>query len=771
MINLTDIQPQKDEIYLDNNATTPVLPQAAEAAIHTMNLCYGNPSSSHMTGVRAKYILESTRKVARQVIGATDGEIIFTSGATEGIQTSIISALNEARNKVMNIAEPVLLYGATEHKAVPETLKHWNQMLNVGAKVVSIPVDENGILDFDFIKQHVPNALMICTMAANNETGVFQDLPALEHVIRSNNPEVLWMVDSVQALGKINLELSKTTIDYAPFSGHKLYGPKGVGVLYVRQSAPYTPFIAGGGQESGLRSGTENLPGIAALNAIFNLLNDEHDDTFKSHAVLVSYRQQLENTLRVVFPAIVFNHNFAHSLPTTLNFSVKGLSSKDIMDLFDAARIRVSSGSACSSKVAGSFVLDAMHKPAWQSEGAIRMSFGPATTQADIDKACTAITKAVTALRNSCLILSDTDEYVESITDGLQQWVYDEQCTWCYISKATKEILLIDPVPELVNKFETLVNCQDYIVKAILATHKHDQQLDCPEMIRNILSDKLSSQQYDCLGWDDSLTEQVYLDNGMAVNAITIGDKVIAKLALPGHTNNSVGYLFGRVENSQLSANNIEYCFIGDTLQIGGIGRSDFACSDSGVLFHSLLLLAKVIADNTLICPAHDYQQLFNTSLALETQSNSLLADALAGKVNEQQFIKAKQVLDSQDKPDAQAAQCGNIKQNIDSSIDVEPNEFSQFLADNPDVMVVDVREAHEFEAHRQEYIREQKIMNVPLTQLTHFIQNHQHDKNLHSYVCICRSGGRSDAAAKTLKRMGFEHVYHVPGGFSVLNN
>ena len=314
--------------------------------------------------------MESTRKLARQVTGAVSGDIIFTSGATEGIQTSIISALIASREQVNSIVKPVLLYGATEHKAVPETLKHWNDILNIGAEVVAIPVDENGILDFAFIAANIANALMICTMAANNETGVFQDLKALEQVIRTNNKDVLWMVDSVQALGKLDMDLANTSIDYAPFSGHKLYAPKGIGVLYVRDSAPYTPFIAGGGQESGLRSGTENLPGIAALNAIFNLLNDDNDDTFKSHDVLVSYRAQLEQTLRKVFPKVVFNHNFDYSLPTTLNFSVKGLSSKDIMDLFDAARIRVSSGSACSSKVTGSYVLDAMAKPKWQSEGA-----------------------------------------------------------------------------------------------------------------------------------------------------------------------------------------------------------------------------------------------------------------------------------------------------------------------------------------------------------------------------------------------------------------
>lgn len=771
MLNLTDIKPQQDEIYLDNNATTPVLKQAAEAAIHTMNLCYGNPSSSHMTGIKAKYILESTRTLARQVTGAVDGEIIFTSGATEGIQTSIISALHAARTRVHNISDPVLLYGATEHKAVPETLKHWNDMLSIGAKVVAIPVDSNGILDFDFIAKYVPNALMICTMAANNETGVFQDLNKLETVIREHNNDVLWMVDCVQALGKIPLLLSKSTIDYAPFSGHKLYGPKGIGFLYVRNNAPYTPFIAGGGQESGLRSGTENLPGIAALNAIFKLLNDPNDETFKSHQELEGFRLQLEATLRTAFPAIVFNHDFSVSLPTTLNFSVKGLSSKDIMDLFDAARIRVSSGSACSSKVTGSFVLDAMDKPKWQSEGAIRLSFGPASTQQEIDQACSAIKQAVLALKNSCLILSDADESVDSKANGLQQWVYDQCCTWCYIDKDAKQILLIDPEPELANKFETLVDCQGYKIQAILATHKHDHQIDCPEMIRNIMRNQLEGSTYDHLGWDMSLTKQLILDDNSKANYLSIGDKVLARIALPGHTTNSVAYLLGTLKGERLTAENIDYVFAGDTIQIGGVGRSDFENSSTQDLYYSLQKLSNVISKDSIICPSHDYLQLFNTSLNLEIHANGLLNQVINNEICVEKFCEQKKYIDGLILQQVQSTACGNVRATINPSIDVNPGNFKAFLASNKDVLIFDVREPHEFEAHHQEYIANHKIINVALSQITNFIHLKKNEKLNSSYVCICRSGSRSDAAARTLKRMGFNNVYHVPGGFALLDN
>lgn len=773
MLSLTDIQPQKNEVYLDNNATTPVLPQAADAAMHAMKLCYGNPSSSHITGIKAKYILETTRSLVRNIIGAPNGEITFTSGATEGIQTAIISGLQAARIAGIKQAKPLLLYGATEHKAVPETLKHWNKMLNIGADVVAIPVDSKGILDLAFIRANIADALMICTMAANNETGVYQDLTALEQAIRNTNEQVFWMVDCVQALGKICLDIANTTIDYAPFSGHKLYAPKGIGVLYVRDGAPYTPFIAGGGQESGLRSGTENLPGIAALHAILALLSDANDDTFKDIATLNDYRTQLAETLKEVFPAIIFNHDFACSLPTTLNFSVEGLSSKDIMDLFDAARIRVSSGSACSSKVTGSFVLDAMGKPKWQSEAAIRMSFGPATTQAEIDQACQAIKQAVEALKHSCLILSDTQDTSEFGVDGLQQWVYDQQCTWCYVDKQAKQCLVIDMVPELVNKFETLVKCQNYQVVGVLDSHSHPQQVLNTQVIRELIPDHLAHQTTDELGWpvlDETSEKTLLLDNGQQVPALAVGNKVLTKLAIPGHTANSVAYLLGTETKGKLITDNIDYAFVGDTVQIGGLGRSDGETGDAAALYHTLLTLNKVLAPDTLVCPSHDYQTLFNTSLAMEKKTNSLLARVLGNSISEQEFITQKNQNDQQLPNTDNHSYCGQISICENSIGHLVPQQLVEFIGKHPNATILDVREPHEFEAYPDAYVAGKKPVNIPLTQITHFVKQHKQHKMVNEYICICRSGNRSDAAAKTLKRNGFSNVYHVPGGFALLN-
>ena len=177
--------------------------------------------------------------------------------------------------------------------------------------------------------------------------------------------------------------------------------------MYVKEKAPFTPFIAGGGQESGLRSGTENLPGLAALSEMYlACCLGESEASFTTVENLALHTaSKLASALTQAFPEITFNHSFENSVPTTLNFAIPGFSSKEIMDLFDSANIRVSSGSACSSKITRSFVLDAMGLPAWQSESAIRMSFGPAMTQNEIDSACSRIAFAAQALEQSCVVL------------------------------------------------------------------------------------------------------------------------------------------------------------------------------------------------------------------------------------------------------------------------------------------------------------------------------------------------------------------------------
>ncbi|MET0983127.1 MAG: aminotransferase class V-fold PLP-dependent enzyme [Telluria sp.] len=390
------------EIYLDANATSTVLPAAVDAALAALTDTFGNPSSSHGAGLRARRLLDDTRACARRVLGAGSGRLAFTSGATEGIQTAVLSALcavRERRAAGLPCGD-LLLYGATEHKAVPESLVHWNRVLGTGLRLQALPVDGDGRHRLDLLRALAPHTAFLCTMAANNESGVVSDMDGIAAVLEETGSPALWMVDCVQALGKLPLALNRTRIDYAPFSGHKLHAPKGIGMLYVREGAPYTALVCGGGQEAGQRSGTENMAGIAALGAVLHAL--EEGGTFRSHAELAACRDRLAAALRAAFPAIEFNAPLEHALPTTLNFSVPGLSGKELLDLFDAAGVRVSAGSACSAAAAApSHVLQAMGLPDARCAHAVRMSFGPLVDDAFIAQACARIAHCGRALAAS----------------------------------------------------------------------------------------------------------------------------------------------------------------------------------------------------------------------------------------------------------------------------------------------------------------------------------------------------------------------------------
>ncbi|MCH8492350.1 MAG: aminotransferase class V-fold PLP-dependent enzyme [Idiomarina sp.] len=377
------------EVFLDANATTPVLPDVAAVMQQVSLESFGNPSSPHMAGITPKNILANTRSLASKLLNGSEGRFIFNSGATEGINNAVLSALiPHAGNQ---LSDQVLLYGATEHKAVPEALNHWNTVLGVNAQMMPIPVDEAGALSLAFIQEHMDRALILCTMGANNETGVVHNLAEIaairEEFAARANRSVPWLVDGVQILGKVNVDLSTLKIDYATFSAHKLYGPKGVGCLYVRNAAAFTPMQVGGGQEYGERGGTENVAGIAAFGVIFNWLLDNRNSPLHDMAQLTHYREQILAALKELFPELVLNQPYPECLPTTVNFSVPGYSSGELISMFDAAGIRVSAGSACSAGRPKSFVLDAMGFPPWQSEGAIRLSFGPATELQHIEQA------------------------------------------------------------------------------------------------------------------------------------------------------------------------------------------------------------------------------------------------------------------------------------------------------------------------------------------------------------------------------------------------
>lgn len=776
---------RSNEIYLDDNATTRVLPLAAKVAQDVMEELYGNPSSSHVTGLRARHILETAREDAKQVLGAGDGRVIFTSGATEAIETGVFSALCAMRETIADtpLGERLLLYGATEHKAVPQALQHWNNLLNIGCQVLAIPVDQFGQLDRAFLRDHIANAAVLCTMAVNNETGVIQDLDAISRIVESADHPVAWLVDCVQAVGKIDLDLSSTLVDYGPISGHKLYSPKGVGGLYVKAGAALTPLIAGGGQEGGARGGTENLPGVAALAAVLGELLDHDSDVFSDGVALTQFRDRFIASLEKAFPKIVFNTPFGHSVATTINFSVPGFTSKELLDLFDAAGIRVSSGSACGSSLIGSYVLDAMGLPKWQSEGAIRMSFGPATKASDVTAACERIEEAGLALSDSCLVVrSEMPIDQDEIVDGLLQLKIGTKCSWILSDAATRRCVIIDPFVELVDRIEALVRCQSLKVMAVLDTHKHVDHESPRAVLAGCLgiAGKPADIECDDLGWPAKSDGTLLVGDNSKASFIRLSDsKVLARVPLPGHTAESWAFLVGPDVDAWLMPAHVQYAFCGDTLLIGGMGRTDFPTSDPALLFKSLRNLSHWIAPHTVICPTHDYTSEFVTTLNAERAGNPFLVKVLDAPepFSVDTFLAEKNRIDSEI-VDGQQGElvCGLITPATagdSASINLRLDELDAFVTYHGNATIVDVRERHEFHFEQEWHLFgfDTPPTNVPLTRFADFLSlllANDGESSNQEIIFLCRSGRRSGKAAEVARRLGIQNAWHVAGGIAL---
>ena len=739
------------EIYLDANATTPVLAQAREAAVAAMAEEYGNPSSIHSTGLRARSLIDDVRARARRVLDAPTGRLLFTSGATEGIQTAVLSALVSLRDRrERGEAIPgLLLYGATEHKAVPESLRHWNALLELGLDVQAIPVGPDGRHDLAWLRERAPQAGLVCTMAANNETGIVSDIDALEQALAGS--PALWLVDGVQALGKLALRLASRRIDYAPFSGHKLYAPKGIGMLYVREGAPFTPLLAGGGQESAQRSGTENMAGVAALGAVLAALED--GDTFADAATLRAWRNELGAALLEAFPALVFNAPPALALPTTLNFSVPGLSSKLLLDLFDAADVRVSGGSACSAaKAQPSYVLQAMGLPEWQTASAVRLSFGPAADDAFIAEACARIRACGRSLRDSCLVPSEPKALPP---DGLTRFIVDGACCYLLADAASRRCVVVDPLPELTERLAGLLRCQRYTLAAVLDTHSHGDHASSAGELRAAVSELIDGAgPLDPLGWPLDARE-------IALGALRLG-----RLPVPGHTLDSTAYLLH-------DADGLRAAFVGDTVMPGALGRSDFAQSAPLAFGASLLKLAQVVGPATLLLPGHDYDDRFASNLATERRAQPLLARVLGGGLDAAGFAAAKAELERDlGLSTYSTLACGaRVDVRVETaSQDLTPAQLQALLAQHPDLLLVDVREPYEQRLGQAPRLDAPRVRHqaIALSQLLQALPEWLALPAPTPVVFYCRSGNRSAQAAEALRRLGHERAWSLSGGLAL---
>jgi len=377
-------------VYLDNNATTPMDPRVLDAMLPFFTENFGNAASrNHPFGWKAEEAVEYAREQIAQLIGADPKEIIFTSGATEADNLAIKGVFEMYASKGNHVITCV-----TEHKAVLDTCKHIERQ---GGEVTYLPVNNEGLIDLAALEAAIrPTTILIALMYANNEVGVIQPMRAISELVRKNG--ILLFSDAVQAVGKIPVNVQQDGIDLMAFTAHKMYGPKGIGALYVRRKNPRVKVTAqmdGGGHERGMRSGTLNVPGIVGFGKACELARLEME---KDDARLSQLRDKLENALLQIEESYV-NGSRAHRLPHVTNISFKYVEGEGLMMGFNK-NIALSSGSACTSaSLEPSYVLKALGLGDDLAHSSLRFGLGRFTTDEQIDYTIKAVTDTVLKLR------------------------------------------------------------------------------------------------------------------------------------------------------------------------------------------------------------------------------------------------------------------------------------------------------------------------------------------------------------------------------------
>jgi cysteine desulfurase len=362
------------EVYLDNNATTRVLPEVAEAMLPFLTEHYGNPSSIHRFGSAVGERLTVAREQVGNLIGAADPiEIIFTSCGTEGDNAAIRGILEARPNKRHIVTTQV------EHPAVLGLCQHLEKK---GYRVTWLSVDENGGLDVEELRSALTDdTALVSVMWANNETGVIFPIEQIGAIVKDKG--IPLHVDAVQAAGKIHLKVEDLPVDLMTISGHKFHAPKGIGALYVKRGLTFPPFMIGGHQERNRRGGTENVPGIIGMGKAAEVAFSRIDS---DAARIRGLRDQLESLLLRSCPGSRVNGGAQKRLPNTCNISFRYLEGESILVLLDQQGICASTGSACTAGSAEpSHVLRAMKVPPDWLQGAVRFSLGRFNTEEEID--------------------------------------------------------------------------------------------------------------------------------------------------------------------------------------------------------------------------------------------------------------------------------------------------------------------------------------------------------------------------------------------------
>lgn len=375
-------------VYMDTSATTPVRKEVLEAMIPYFDEVYGNPSSLHRFGQQARAALEDARTRFASLIGAEPEEIVFTSGGTESDNLAIKGvalALREKKNRIVT--------SSVEHHAVLRTCE---SLEREGFEVIYLGVDKYGRVDPDDVRKAVDEKTALVTvMTANNEVGTIQPIREIAKITRQR--DLFFHTDAVQALGKTNFSVKDCGVDSASFSSHKIYGPKGVGALYIRKGIKLTPLAHGGHHERRRRAGTENLPGIIGFVRAAELAVAELPRFQKEMRRL---RDMLQSRIEEHIPHIRVNGHPDERLPNLLNISFEYIEGESLLMSLDMEGIAVTSGSACTSaSLEPSHVLKAMGVPPATAQGSVRFSLGWMNTEEDIEYVVEKLKEIVPRLR------------------------------------------------------------------------------------------------------------------------------------------------------------------------------------------------------------------------------------------------------------------------------------------------------------------------------------------------------------------------------------
>ncbi len=376
-------------VYLDHNATTPVHPEVFEATKPYFIERFGNASSIHQSGREAKAGLEEARQTIADLLGCKPSELYFTSGGTESDNFAIkgVAFANRAKGKH-------IITSSIEHHAVEISCRFLEKE---GFSVTYLPVDSEGFVDPDELKKAIrPDTILVTIMYANNETGVIQDLEALVSIARDAG--VYFHTDAVQATGKIPYNINDLGCDLLSISAHKLYGPKGAGLIYIKSGTKIQPWNEGGGHERGRRAGTENVAGAIGLAKALEIAARDMDSETKKMTSMTTrfYKLVMER-----IPDIRFNGSFQKRVPNTLNISFRAVEGEAMILSLDLKGIMVSSGSACTSGTTEpSHVLKAMGVPPEMGQGSIRFSFGRSNKENDVEYVVDILAGEVERLRD-----------------------------------------------------------------------------------------------------------------------------------------------------------------------------------------------------------------------------------------------------------------------------------------------------------------------------------------------------------------------------------